>query len=91
MACHWKEVTACYWKEWDLEDETTSVQWVMVVQLDWAHGVRIHQPHDAVLCVCYVHLCCESVGDSMGMQWLVVETPGQEHAGERCEFEVSGG
>ena len=38
----------------------------------------ILQPGDVLVYVWYVHLCCESVGNSIGTQRLAVET--QEHA-----------
>jgi hypothetical protein len=38
---------------------------------------------DVLVCVWYVHFCCESVGYSMGTQWLAVETKEYAH----CEFE----
>jgi hypothetical protein len=53
----------------------TGMEWAMVGQKDWAHGIQV-QHGDALVCVWYVHLCCESVGDSlsMGTQWLAAET-----------------
>lgn len=46
--------TARSWKELDLKDEMTSMKWAMVMQKDWAHGIRI-QPGDVLVCVWYVH------------------------------------
>jgi hypothetical protein len=69
---------ACSWKELDLKDEMTSMERPTVAQKDWAHGIRI-QPGDVLVCVWYVHLCCESVGYSMGTQWLSVETKEYAH------------
>ena len=54
---------ACNWKELDLKDEMTSMKWPMVTQKDCAHEI---QHHDVLVCVWYVHLCCKSVGYSMG-------------------------
>jgi hypothetical protein len=39
---------------------------------------EVVQLGDVPAYVWYVHRCCESVGDSMGTQWLAVET--EEHA-----------
>jgi hypothetical protein len=60
----------------------TGMEWAMVAQKDWAHGIRI-QPSDVLVCVWYVHLCCKSVAYSMGTQWLGAETEEYVHA----EFE----
>jgi hypothetical protein len=32
---------ACSWKELDLKDEMTSLEWPTAAQKDWAHGIRI--------------------------------------------------
>jgi len=54
---------ACNWKELDLKDEMMSMKWPTVMQKDCAHEI---QCHDVLVCVWYVHLCCKSVGYSMG-------------------------
>ncbi len=71
-----QEAAVCGRKELDLQVEMTGVEWA-TAQKDWARVVRIH-PGDMLVCVWFVHLCCGSVWDSMGIQWLAVET--QEHA-----------
>ena len=48
---------ACSWKELDLKNEMTSLEWPTVMQKDLAHGIQI-QPDDVLICVWYVHLCC---------------------------------
>jgi hypothetical protein len=58
------------------------MEWATAAQKDWAHGFRI-QPGDVLVCDWYVHLCCESVADSMGTPWLTMDT--QEY--EYCAFE----
>lgn len=70
VACNGKKIVR---KEQDLEGEVMSMEWARVAQMDWAHGAQIHQPDDVLVCVWYVHLCCESAGDSMGTQWPVAQ------------------
>ncbi len=41
---------ACSWKELDLKNEMTSLEWPTVMQKDLAHRIQI-QPDDVLICV----------------------------------------